>query len=52
MQAVQNTQDYLQGNLSKHLVQLTIPLVLGNILQELYNTIDLRVTPLPVTMTA
>lgn len=40
MQAVQNTQDYLQGNLSKHLVQLTIPLVLGNILQELYNTID------------
>ena len=36
----QHTQDLTQGNLSRHLVKLAIPLVFGNILQEFYNTID------------
>ena len=36
----QHTQDLTQGNLSRHLVRLAIPLVFGNILQEFYNTID------------
>jgi len=36
----QHTQDLTQGNLSRHLLQLAAPLVLGNILQEFYNTID------------
>ena len=36
----QHTQDLTQGSLSRHLVQLALPLVFGNILQEFYNTID------------
>lgn len=35
-----NIRDYTKGNLSHHLLQLAIPLVFGNILQEFYNTID------------
>lgn len=35
-----NTQELTRGSLSRHLVQLAIPLVFGNILQEFYNTID------------
>lgn len=38
MQAV--SQDLTQGSLSGHLVRLAAPLVVGNILQEFYNTID------------
>ena len=38
MQAV--SQDLTQGSLSRHLVRLAAPLVVGNILQEFYNTID------------
>lgn len=36
----QRTQDLTQGSLSRHLVRLALPLVLGNLLQEFYNTID------------
>lgn len=32
--------DYTQGNISKYLVSLAAPLIVGNILQEFYNTID------------
>ncbi len=35
-----NIRDYTSGNLSRHLFQLAVPLVIGNILQEFYNTID------------
>ena len=40
MQTAAQTQDLTQGSLSGHLVQLAAPLVVGNILQEFYNTID------------
>ena len=36
----QHPQELTQGSLSRHLVQLAVPLVFGNILQEFYNTID------------
>ncbi len=36
----QPTQELTQGSLSRHLVQLAVPLVFGNILQEFYNTMD------------
>ena len=36
----QHTQELTQGSLSRHLVQLAVPLVFGNILQEFYNTLD------------
>ncbi|MBQ8173024.1 MAG: polysaccharide biosynthesis C-terminal domain-containing protein, partial [Mailhella sp.] len=32
--------DLTQGSISKHLVRLPLPLIAGNILQQLYNTID------------
>ncbi|MBQ8743723.1 MAG: hypothetical protein IJZ18_00870, partial [Mailhella sp.] len=32
--------DFTQGSIPKHLVHLAVPLVIGNILQQLYNTID------------
>ncbi|MBQ8173454.1 MAG: polysaccharide biosynthesis C-terminal domain-containing protein [Mailhella sp.] len=32
--------DLTQGSISKHLIRLTLPLIAGNILQQLYNTID------------
>ncbi len=32
--------DLTQGSTSKHLIRLTLPLIAGNILQQLYNTID------------
>lgn len=37
---MKNTQDLLHGNIKSELIALTIPLVLGNILQQFYNTID------------
>ena len=37
---MKNTQDLLHGNIRRELIALTIPLVLGNILQQFYNTID------------
>lgn len=35
-----NTLDTTTGNINKHLITLAIPLILGNILQQFYNTID------------
>ena len=32
--------DFTQGSIPKHLMRLAVPLVIGNILQQLYNTID------------
>ena len=40
---IMKTYDLTQGDLSAHLVRLAIPLMLGNILQQLYNTIDAMV---------
>ena len=40
---IMKTCDLTQGDLSAHLVRLAIPLMLGNILQQLYNTIDAMV---------
>ena len=37
---MKNTQDLLHGNIRRELIALTIPLVIGNILQQFYNTID------------
>lgn len=33
-------QDLTHGPIARHLVRLTVPLIVGNILQQLYNTID------------
>lgn len=33
-------QDLTKGNISRHLTTLAVPLILGNILQQFYNTID------------
>ncbi len=35
-----HTQDLTQGNLSRHLLRLALPLIFGNLLQQFYNTID------------
>lgn len=40
VQHTRDSQDLTQGNISRHLVRLAVPLVFGNILQEFYNTID------------
>lgn len=32
--------DLTQGSIAKHLIHLTVPLIAGNILQQLYNTMD------------
>ena len=32
--------DFTQGSIPKHLMSLAVPLIIGNILQQLYNTID------------
>jgi len=32
--------DLTQGNITKHLIRLVLPLIAGNILQQLYNTVD------------
>ncbi|MBQ4076918.1 MAG: polysaccharide biosynthesis C-terminal domain-containing protein [Mailhella sp.] len=32
--------DFTQGSIPKHLMRLAVPLVIGNILQQLYNAID------------
>lgn len=37
---MKQTKDLLQGNITKQLISLMIPLILGNILQQFYNTID------------
>ena len=37
---LRNTKDFTKGNLSPYLVSLAVPLMVGNILQEFYNTID------------
>ena len=34
------TNDLTSGSISRHLVLLSVPLILGNILQQFYNTID------------
>ncbi len=33
-------RDLTNGNITKHLLYLTTPLIIGNILQQLYNTVD------------
>lgn len=33
-------KDLTQGNITRQLVELAVPLMLGNILQQLYNTVD------------
>ncbi len=38
--SAQKTQDLTQGSLTGHLFRLAAPLVVGNILQEFYNTVD------------
>ena len=35
-----NTKDLLHGNIKKELILLMLPLIMGNILQQFYNTID------------
>lgn len=35
-----HTNDLTGGSISKHLILLSVPLILGNILQQFYNTID------------
>lgn len=35
-----DAKDLTHGNIKKELIQLAIPLILGNILQQFYNTID------------
>lgn len=35
-----NSNDLTTGSIPKHLMQLALPLIMGNILQQLYNTID------------
>lgn len=37
---MQNTKDLLHGNIKKELIAMMLPLIAGNILQQLYNTID------------
>ena len=33
-------ENYTSGNIKIAMIRLSIPLILGNILQQLYNTID------------
>lgn len=37
---MEHTKDLLHGNIKKELVALMLPLIMGNILQQFYNTID------------
>lgn len=37
---MENTKDLLHGNIKKELISLMLPLIMGNILQQFYNTID------------
>lgn len=37
---MENTKDLLHGNIRKQLLTLMFPLIIGNILQQFYNTID------------
>lgn len=37
---MENTKDLLHGNIKKELIALMLPLIMGNILQQFYNTID------------
>ncbi len=37
---MKNTKDLLHGNIKKELIALMLPLIMGNILQQFYNTID------------
>ena len=37
---MENTKDLLHGNIKKELITLMLPLIMGNILQQFYNTID------------
>ena len=37
---MKRTDDLTSGNISAQLIALALPLILGNILQQLYNTID------------
>ena len=37
---MENTKDLLYGNIKKELIAMMLPLIMGNILQQFYNTID------------
>lgn len=37
---MQNPRDLTSGSISRHLLRLAAPLIVGNILQQLYNTVD------------
>ncbi len=37
---MENTKDLLHGNIKNELITLMLPLIMGNILQQFYNTID------------
>lgn len=47
-----NTKDLLHGNIKRELIALMLPLILGNILQQLYNTIDAMIVGRYVGSTA
>ena len=32
--------DMTQGNITKHLISFALPLLIGNVFQQLYNTVD------------
>ncbi len=34
------SHDLTTGSIPQHLLQLAVPLIFGNILQQLYNTVD------------
>ena len=37
---MENKKDLLHGNIRRQLLTLMFPLIIGNILQQFYNTID------------
>ena len=39
-ESMNSTKDLLHGNIKKELILLMLPLIMGNILQQFYNTID------------
>lgn len=40
MQTTRKTTDFTEGNIPRHLVTFSIPMLLGNLLHALYNTVD------------
>ena len=40
MKNSQHSIDFTQGSIPRHLINFTVPLFLGNLLQTFYNTVD------------